>query len=33
MIKSKIKMDISVINLFLEGCSNANDYKLGLSTY
>ena len=33
MIKSKIKIDISVINLFLESCSNRDNYKLGLNSY
>lgn len=33
MIKSKIKMDVSVINLFLESCSTKDDFKLAIEGY
>lgn len=33
MIKAKIKIDVSVINLFLESCSSKDDYKLGIEGY
>ena len=33
MIKSKIKIDVSVLNLFLESCSSKEDYKLGVDGY
>lgn len=33
MIKSKIKIDVSVINLFLESCSTKEDFKLAIDGY
>ena len=33
MIKSTIEIDVSVINLFLDSCSNLTDYKLGIQVY
>lgn len=33
MIKSKIVLDVSVINLFLENCATKDDYKLSLEGY
>lgn len=33
MIKSKIKIDVSVINLFLESCSTKEDFKLAEDGY
>lgn len=33
MIKSKIKIDVSVLNLFLESCSTKEDFKLGIDGY
>lgn len=33
MINSKIEIDVSVINLYLEKCSTKNDYKLGINAY
>lgn len=33
MIKAKIRIDVSVINLFLESCANKDDYKLGVDAY
>lgn len=33
MINSKIEIDISVINLFLDTCSNKVDFKLGIKGY
>lgn len=33
MIKSKIKIDVSVINLFLESCSTKDDFKLAEDGY
>lgn len=33
MLASNIETDISVINLFLDSCSNVNDYKLGINAY
>lgn len=33
MIKAKIKIDVSVINLFLESCSTKEDYKLAIEGY
>lgn len=33
MIKSKIKIDVSVINLYLEGCSTKEDFKLAIDGY
>lgn len=33
MIDSDILKDISVVNLFLENCSNKEDFKLGISAY
>lgn len=33
MIKSKIRIDVSVINLFLESCSSKEDFKMGIDGY
>ncbi len=33
MIQAKITVDVSVVNLFLENCSNKNDYKLAIKGY
>jgi pentatricopeptide repeat protein len=33
MIKSKIEIDVSVINLFLESCSTKEDFKYSLEGY
>ena len=33
MVRSNIKIDISVINLFLESCSTKDDFKLGIEGY
>lgn len=33
MIKSKIKIDVSVLNLFLESCSTKEDFKLAVDGY
>lgn len=33
MINAKIKIDVSVINLFLESCANKDDFKLGIDGY
>lgn len=33
MIKSKIRIDVSVINLFLESCSTKDDFKLAIDGY
>jgi pentatricopeptide repeat protein len=33
MLNSGVEEDITVINLFLDSCSNANDFKLGISVY
>lgn len=33
MIQAKIKIDVSVVNLFLENCSNKIDFKLAIKGY
>jgi pentatricopeptide repeat protein len=33
MIKSGIKIDISVVNLLLENCSTTDDYKMAIDAY
>lgn len=33
MIQSKIKIDVSVINLFLESCATKQDFKLAIDAY
>ena len=33
MIQAKIKIDVSVVNLFLENCSNKKDFKLAIKGY
>ncbi|MCC6448005.1 MAG: hypothetical protein IT215_04905 [Chitinophagaceae bacterium] len=33
MIKSKINIDVSVLNLYLESCSTKEDFKLGVDGY
>lgn len=33
MIKSLIKLDVSVVNLYLENCSSVDDYKLAIDAY
>lgn len=33
MINSDVHVDVSVINLFLDSCSNSTDYKLGIQAY
>lgn len=33
MIKSNIKIDVSVINLYLEQCSSKDDFKLAADAY
>lgn len=33
MIERNVEIDISVINLFLDSCSNVTDYKLGIQAY
>lgn len=33
MIKSGIKIDISVVNLYLENCSTTDDFKMAIDAY
>lgn len=33
LLNSDVKADVSIVNLFLDSCSNRNDFKLGLKIY
>lgn len=33
MINSDVNVDVSVVNLFLDSCANAQDFKLGIQAY
>ena len=33
MIASKIKIDVSVVNLYLDSCATKEDFKLAIDAY